>query len=545
MNLATHDQAVAVVVGNGDGTFQPEKDFGVNFLSPQYLIAADFSGDSNPDLIVTGAGSNSMAIALGDGTGNFQFQFIPNGITGLMATADFNRDGKLDVILVGQGGGLFLFLGNGDGTLQSPIAINNAPGGIFLTGLITADVNGEGIPDVVVVNNAAGGPLSVMLGKGDGTFANPVSYTVGDFPESVAVGDLNRDGHADLVVALNTGRAVVLLGNGDGTFQPAINFGSSGSGGNVAVAVADLNGDGYPDVLIANSIGLGTMTVLFNQGSSQPGSSTVSLSSSLNPAASSQAITLTANAAPTNGGSVVPTGTVTFRDGSTTIGTSTVSSGTASLTLSAISVGTHNLTAVYSGDIHFYGNTSVALVQVVNANPFTVNASGTGSASISAGQKAQYQLVLVSATAQSQTVSLSCSGAPPQSTCTVSPTSVTLGGTSTANVMVTAQTAGPSSARIVPVLPSRSHPMFPAIGLQLAAFTVLLSGVLLTGASRKPRRAALGLLLGWLMLLAACGGSSGTTSGTQGTPPATYTLVVTAQSSAGSQQIKLGLTVNP
>ena len=120
-----------------------------------------------------------------------------------------------------------------------------------------------------------------------------------------------------------------------------------------------------------------------------------------------------------------------------------------------------------------------------------------------------------------------------------------LGGTGTANVTVAVQTAGPSSARTLPVLANRSRPIFPAVGLQLAAFTVLLSGVLLTGAIRKPRRAALGLLLGLLMLLAACGGNSSTTSGTQGTPPATYTLVVTAQSSAGTQQIKLALTVNP
>jgi hypothetical protein len=263
----------------------------------------------------------------------------------------------------------------------------------------------------------------------------------------------------------------------------------------------------------------------------------------LNPAASGQTITLMANAASANGGSTVPTGTFTFLDGSTALGTSTLSSGTAALTLSTISVGNHNLTAVYSGDTHFLGNTSAVLVQVVNANPFTVAASGTGSASISPGQKAQYQLVLASGTAQSQTVSLSCSGVPPQSTCTVSPTSVNLGGTGTADVTVTVQTAGPNSSLIIPVSANPARPIFPA-GWQTIALATLVS-VLLVGAIRKPRLPVLASSLGLLVLLAACGGNGNARGGTQGTPPATYTIVVTAQSSTGTQQVKLALTVTP
>jgi len=552
---------VAVVLGNGNGTFQPEIDFSPYFLGPQYLVSGDFNGDGNPDLIITADGNALVSIALGNGTGSFQTQPILNSVGGgATATADFNRDGKPDFVAADTA--LVIFLGNGDGTFEST-ALTNGPTGNALTGVVAADLNGDGIPDVAVVDNQPGGPLSVLLGNGDGTFANPVNYPVGDYPQSIAVGDLNQDGHPDLVIALNSGRVVVLLGNGDGTFQPAINFGSAftpgtAPGGYVAVAVADLNGDGYPDVLITNNlyvvpstgIGYGLLTVLLNQGVSKPTASIVSLSSSLNPAASGQAVTLTATVASANGGATVPTGTVTFLDGSTSLGTATLAGGAAALSLSVLSVGNHNLTAAYSGNTTFAGNTSASLVQVVNANSFTVAPTGTGSASISPGQIAQYQLIVAPGTAQSQTISLSCSGAPPSSTCTLAPNPVILSSTSPANVMVTVQTTGPTSSLTAPVLPNRSRPMFLPVRWQPSAFAfaMLFSALLLTGANRKPRRAALGWLLGLLLLLAACGsnGGAGNTGGaTQGTPPASYTIVVTAQSSAGTQQIKLALTVNP
>ncbi|MGH8395367.1 MAG: FG-GAP repeat domain-containing protein, partial [Pseudomonas sp.] len=104
--------------------------------------------------------------------------------------------------------------------------------------------------------------VSVLLGNGDGTFQAARYFTGGSFPLSVAVGDFNGDGLADLAVANNgSGNVSVLLGNGDGTFQATRNFGA-GSGPR-SVAVGDFNGDGAQDLAVTNS-GSNNVSVLIN-----------------------------------------------------------------------------------------------------------------------------------------------------------------------------------------------------------------------------------------------------------------------------------------
>ena len=112
-----------------------------------------------------------------------------------------------------------------------------------------ADVNGDGFADIVVAINSS--KVSVLLGNGNGTFQPQQPFDAGFGSNSVALVDVNSDGNMDIVTANRVANDFsVLLGNGTGNFQPQQRF-ATGNGPNT-MAVVDLNGDGKPDVITAN-----------------------------------------------------------------------------------------------------------------------------------------------------------------------------------------------------------------------------------------------------------------------------------------------------
>ena len=241
--------SVSVLLGMGNGSFQPAVSYAVGG-QPERVLVADFNGDGNLDLVVANTGSGSISVLLGNGDGTFQTQvtYACSSPVGL-GVMDLNHDGYADIVAGNYySGTISVLLGNGDGTFRS--AVTYATGSTPQT-LAEGDFNGDGNVDVAV-GNEGGATVGILLGNGDGTFQPQVRYAVGNQPQGVQVGDFNRDGFADLAVSNQTdGTISVLLGNGDGTFRPQVTYAVGGQP--VGLAVADFNGDGYQDLSVGNT----------------------------------------------------------------------------------------------------------------------------------------------------------------------------------------------------------------------------------------------------------------------------------------------------
>jgi hypothetical protein len=303
--------SVSVLIGNGDGTFKAAVDYAPGGGDTESVVTGDFNGDGNLDLAVVdqhspdGTEPGRLKLLFGNGDGTFRSgpTYVTGNISRSVAVGDLNGDGRLDLVVT-SGSGTLVFLGNGNGTFKTSgvyyagqdavlladlnhdgkldlattnqnvgtISISfgvgdgtfgpatNYPAGYGPTSIASGDFNRDGNPDLVVANASSadtgtgGTTVGVFLANGDGTFKAMTSYPAGLEPTSVAVGDFDKDGRLDLIVAafnIGAGDEVSLLaGNGDGTFQPAVEF-TVGSGP-VFVTAADLNHDGLLDVIVTN-----------------------------------------------------------------------------------------------------------------------------------------------------------------------------------------------------------------------------------------------------------------------------------------------------
>lgn len=538
---------VNVLLGNGDGTFQPSVSYPTNNESATGVTVGDFNGDKKIDLgvaayvTVHNGFTANVDVLLGNGDGTFGMPISTplsqGGITTSIASGDFNRDGVLDVA---GAYGLQVLLGNGNGTFQSD--------GTYILGataqdIVAADFNGDGILDLAVIQSDGQlGQVSVFLGRGDGTFQTPTNVATGLGSWGMAIADVNSDGRLDLVVGTSKGFSV-WLGNGDGTFSLGATVPVMGASGFTSyVAAADFNNSSHPGVAVTTS----SSVFVFLQGS-------------LPTLFPSPAVL---NFAPQAPGTSSSAQTVTLTN-----------SGTATLTLSRIGISgvsasgfaqsnncPSTLAVNASCQVKVTSTPNAAGAQTASLNitdnapgsPQMVGLSGTGqdfslgvtsqtTITVTRGQAANYAVVVSAISGFSQTVDLSCSGIPPQSTCTVTPSSIAPGSVANVAVVTTPASAGltqPAGG------PSSNNPF----GVWMA-FSCGLGLALLPGIGRWRRKWRTQLLYGLTLLclisiglaMSACGGGNGGRASGE-TPTGTYSPVVTGTYTSGSA--KLMHTVN-
>lgn len=285
--------SLSLLTGNGDGTFNPPVNFPntTGFDAP-VIVATDVNNDTRLDLLIAHTlacftapcvASDDLTIMLGNGDGTFQSSQMDVGIgMSEIAVGDFNRDGFKDLAMSGSSARLYLLRGNGDGTFVQEPTQTLIPGENHLgedgTDIDVGDFNRDGIQDLVVAVSLNGSRTVILIGNGDGTFRAPHIITEPDIriPHYQAVADYNGDGSQDLALSLGwgfQGMIEILKGNGDGTFQPLVLYDpappdSSTAGGDIVAG--DFNRDGRPDLALQVRGAFPALHILINTTNAPP-----------------------------------------------------------------------------------------------------------------------------------------------------------------------------------------------------------------------------------------------------------------------------------
>jgi hypothetical protein len=552
---SNQDSALFFYAGNGNGAFQPSLP-AVDLKAPgaQVPVTGDFNGDSNPDVVLPyslsfPAMGSGLIFLPGRGNGTFGspvlFSQQNTSITQRVLVADLNNDKKLDLIWNGA-----VYRGNGDGTFQQ------APLGLAGTPLAITDLNGDGIPDLLM-GSTGPGSASIYAGNGNGTFQPTPFYTV-PLPDqyltaaSASIGDVNADGHPDIILQYSTTENInvitVLFADGTGKFTLDSNtyhssfFSDQSTGG----VLGRLNNQApklpNDDVLDYLSFSVGAVIPLLNQANPKPAApakatSNTVLAVSANTAGENQQLTFTATVT-----GFSPSGNVSFTSGTTTLGTAPVTDGTATLSTSFNTAGTYAVIAGYTGDSENQPSTSNAVSIAVGAPDFTVAVS-PATATITPGQSVAATLTINPVAGYSGTVNFSCTALPSLAACTFAPSSVTPGNGTAATTKLTITTTAPSAETRRGAVRSLQPIVWASV-----VFLLFLPGRWLK--LHRYRIYSL-LLVPFLISLSGCGGSNTSSSGdttpsapsAPGTPTGMQTITVSANDSTGKLSHSVTLQV--
>ena len=252
-------------LNNGDGTFSAP--FYLNLMNQQVgsMVMADLDGDGDVDIVASSRMGSRLTTVLNDGNGGLELAGrIRVGINAHVIAADFDGDGDPDLAAIQRGtvdeprGFLHVLLNRGDATFEAPDihAVGDLPKS--QDGRVaTADLDGDSVLDLMV-SNTGSHEISILIGRGDGSFASPVNYPTGLFPELLTLADFDGDGDLDVAT---TGKSrihrgpedlTVLLNDGDGTFAAPEVYRIGDHQQPQRIEAADMNGDTHLDIFIGN-----------------------------------------------------------------------------------------------------------------------------------------------------------------------------------------------------------------------------------------------------------------------------------------------------
>ena len=259
------DNSVAILTGNGNGSFTLSDVYSVN-TRPFEIIAADLDGEGGMDLVVAGSASDSVCVLLNDGNKfSLAVKYFCGKIPSSLTVADLEGDGYPDIAVVDNFYKRVWTLRNrGDGTFEAPVYHSvNALGSPPYT-IAAGDVDGDGLVDLVTANDWSDN-LYILRNDGEGGFSVCSSPGVGSHPQSIGLADLNGDGALDIATADTSSHSVsVLLNQGNCNFSLTSSIAVGGSPNDLKAAALD--GDSDLDLIVATG-GEGTCVVLVNDSS--------------------------------------------------------------------------------------------------------------------------------------------------------------------------------------------------------------------------------------------------------------------------------------
>jgi hypothetical protein len=265
-------KTVAVLLGDGNGTFTDVTMYSTGGSQPNYVSIGDLNNDNRSDIVVANFGSDSIVVLSGFGDGTFLLgKTYPTGVRSTpiaLALGDFNNDTRLDVAVADQSSNnIGVFLRYGSEPFANIITLDTGDGSKPHSAAV-GDFNNDGRADIVVANLGIGN-VGIFLGCGSRKFNAMISYPtgpVGSAPYSVSIGDFNNDSQSDIVVSNSEiDNVAILLGFGNGTFALPALYSTGARSRPYTVSIADFNNDNIMDIVVANS-GTNNIFLLYGNG---------------------------------------------------------------------------------------------------------------------------------------------------------------------------------------------------------------------------------------------------------------------------------------